>query len=194
MSAQMKYQKIITVLAIIASAVFFVLGLGFATNLYTLYYFIDPSSVWYVSGSEIYYDIQPFNHTEVKLAIVMILLAVSQLITLNHTRRKYYVSNYVTGIAFSVFSIYMAVFVHENVIMYKNQFLTQVDFDGWKMWVDLFTNLTYNDSTFWFDAAIVVSYIGVGIAVLTIINLIWKTVNMLREKKAIALYAGTETL
>ncbi len=185
MSLQMKYQKIISMLNILAAALFFVLGLGFCTNLYTLYYFIDPSNVWYVPGSEIYYNVQGFNHLELKLAIVLILLACAQYITLNHSRRKYYISNYVTAVAYSGFAIYVAQYVSSNAAAFKEQFLTTVDFTTWKMWVEVFEGLAYDESTFWFDAASVIALIGIAVAVLNILNLVWKTISMVRESKAV---------
>ncbi len=185
MSAQMKCQKIIILFDLIAAAVFFVLGLGFSTDLYNLFKFIDPSSFCYVEGSRIYYDVQDFNHMEIRLSIVFILLAVAQFITMNNSRRKYYISNYITGIAYSCFAFYLAAYVYRYSVQFKEQFLTTVDFTNWKMWVEMLPNLPYTESTFWFDAGVAVAALGIVSSLLNLANIAWKTINMIREKKAV---------
>lgn len=191
MSLQLKFQKIITVFGLLTGVLFFVLGLGYSTNLYTLYYFIDPTSFMYVEGSRIYYDVQDFNRAEVLYAVVMLLISGFCFMTLNNKRRKYYISNYISSAIYVIFDGFLSYYVYTNTVLHKEQFLTTVDFEGWQMWVDMFPNdFTMNTSTFWFDAAMVVSAVGILAALLTIANVIWKTVWMSREKKAMLAFAA----
>ncbi len=191
MSLQLKFQKIITVFGLLTGALFFVLGLGYSTNLYTLYYFIDPTSFMYVEGSRIYYDVQDFNRAEVFYAVVMLLISGFCFMTLNNKRRKYYISNYISSAIYVAFDVFLSCYVYTNVVAHKEQFLTTVDFEGWQYWVDMFPNdFSMNTSTFWFDAAMVVSAVGILTALLTIANVIWKTVWMSREKKAMLAFAA----
>ncbi len=186
MSLQMIYQKIITVFGLITGALFFVLGLGYSTNLYTLYYFIDPTSFMYVEGSRIYYDVQDFNRAEVLYAVILLLISGFCFMTLNNKRRKYYISNYISSAIYVAGSVSLSFYVFSNASVHKEQFLTTVDFEGWKMWVDMFPNdFVMNTSTFWFDAAMVISAVGILAAVLTVSNVIWKISWMSREKAAI---------
>ncbi|MBP5248508.1 MAG: hypothetical protein J6Z46_00715 [Lachnospiraceae bacterium] len=85
MSHQMIFQKITTIFSLAAAVVFFVLGLGYSTDLYTLFYFIDPTSFMYVDGSRIYYDVQDFNRTEVLYAVILIVLAALCFMMLNNS-------------------------------------------------------------------------------------------------------------
>ena len=62
---QMKLQKILCLLAIFASALVFIYSLGIMTDLYDSLYFTmmdptNPDDTW-VPGSQIYYNMQPFN-------------------------------------------------------------------------------------------------------------------------------------
>lgn len=193
MSLQMKFQKLVTVLGLAAAVLFFVLGLGYSTNLYTLYYFIDPTSFIYVEGSQIYYDVQDFNRTEVVYAVVMLILSALCFITLNNTRRKYYISNYVSSAIYVGFNVFTSLYVLKNASAHKVQFLTTVDFDQWAGWVEMFPNdFQMNTSTFWFDAAVAVSIIGIVIAALVVINVIWKIIWMSKEAAAMKQYAAVK--
>ncbi|MCQ2536787.1 MAG: hypothetical protein MJ124_00135 [Lachnospiraceae bacterium] len=188
MLQQMKFQKLVTVLGLASAVLFFVLGLGYSTNLYTLYYFIDETSFMYVEGSRIYYDVQDFNRTEVVYAVVMLILAALCFITLNNTRRKYYISNYISSAAYVAFNVYTSYYVFTNAVAHKDQFLNTVAFDQWEFWVEMFPNdFVVNKSTFWFDAAMAVSVIGVVVAILIVANVIWKVIWMSKEAEAMKL-------
>ncbi|MBO7336035.1 MAG: hypothetical protein J6U42_03760 [Lachnospiraceae bacterium] len=185
MSHQMIFQKITTIFSLAAAVVFFVLGLGYSTDLYTLFYFIDPTSFMYVDGSRIYYDVQDFNRTEVLYAVILIVLAALCFMMLNNSRRKYYVTNFVSSGLFAGFSGFLSWYVYTNSLKYKEQFLTTVDFDTWKMWVEMFPNdFKMTTSTLWFDLGVVSAVIGVIAVVLVIVNVVWKVLWMAKENEA----------
>ncbi len=185
MSHQMIFQKITTIFSLAAAVVFFVLGLGYSTDLYTLFYFIDSTSFMYVEGSRIYYDVQDFNRAEVLYAVILIVLAALCFMMLNNTRRKYYVTNFVSSGLFAGFACFLSWYVYSNSVKYKEQFLTTVDFEKWQMWVDMFPNdFKMTKSTLWFDLGTASAVVGIVAVVLVIVNVIWKIVWMAKEKEA----------
>ncbi len=185
MSHQMIFQKITTIFSLAAAVVFFVLGLGYSTDLYTLFYFIDSTSFMYVEGSRIYYDVQDFNRAEVLYAVILIVLAALCFMMLNNTRRKYYVTNFVSSGLFAGFAGFLSWYVYSNSVKYKEQFLTTVDFEKWQMWVDMFPNdFKMTKSTLWFDLGTASAVVGIVAVVLVIVNVIWKIVWMAKEKEA----------
>jgi hypothetical protein len=181
----MIFQKITTIFSLAAAVVFFVLGLGYSTDLYTLFYFIDSTSFMYVEGSRIYYDVQDFNRAEVLYAVILIVLAALCFMMLNNTRRKYYVTNFVSSGLFAGFACFLSWYVYSNSVKYKEQFLTTVDFEKWQMWVDMFPNdFKMTKSTLWFDLGTASAVVGIVAVVLVIVNVIWKIVWMAKEKEA----------
>ncbi len=181
----MIFQKITTIFSLAAAVVFFVLGLGYSTDLYTLFYFIDSTSFMYVEGSRIYYDVQDFNRAEVLYAVILIVLAALCFMMLNNTRRKYYVTNFVSSGLFAGFAVFLSWYVYSNSVKYKEQFLTTVDFEKWQMWVDMFPNdFKMTKSTLWFDLGTASAVVGIVAVVLVIVNVIWKIVWMAKENEA----------
>ena len=76
---QMKLQKILCLLAILASALVFIYSLGLMTDLYDSLYgtMTDPNDLTKttVPGSIVYYDMQGFNNTFMKAGLGLILLS-----------------------------------------------------------------------------------------------------------------------
>ena len=95
---QLKIQKVICLLCIIAAALTFVYSLGMITDIQealrtTMRNPMKPEQTK-VEGSWIYYDMQPFNKEFTDLALVPILLACLLYITNTHSRRRYYLTNF----------------------------------------------------------------------------------------------------
>ena len=100
---QMTAQRILCLAAIIVSAIFFLYSLGIMTDLYDSLYdtMRNPSNPFQtdVEGSIVYYNMQEFNRMFLMLSIVQLLLGALLFITNTHSRRKYYIGNYVaTGL------------------------------------------------------------------------------------------------
>ena len=97
---QMKFQKIICYVVLIASALAFFYSLGLLTDLYDSLYSMMPdpadASLDRVAGARIFYDMQDFNKLFTKVTIVLILLGVFNLVMNTHTRRRYYIGNYIS--------------------------------------------------------------------------------------------------
>ena len=185
---QMRFQKFICYALLITGALVFLYSLGLLTdlydNLYSMMPYPDDPSQDKVAGVRIYYDMQDFNRSLTKASLVMILLAVFNMIMNTHTRRRYYVGNYIAIAALSICNIVTSVWAMSNVAMYKERYLTEVDFDS------LIKRLTakkqtFVDSTFWFDVSKPLFIIVIIATVLFIANLIWKIIVTKQEKKLI---------
>ena len=190
---QMKFQKLVCFATLIASAIIFIYSLGLVTDLYDAFYTTmrDPNNIYNskVDGSWIYYDIQPFNHNLTTAAIVLIGCSVLLFLTNTHSRRKYYIANYVATIINAVVSIGIAVWGIINISAFKTQFLTTIDFPALKEYAEKWNTL-YTESTFWFDIGYVAFGFLIAVVVLTIINLVWK--RMLMKSEALLIKEGLE--
>ena len=184
---QMIWQKILCFAAIAVSAVVFLYALGLMTDLYDgLYYtMMDPSNpmdTW-VTGSWIYYDMQPFNRELLVCSIAMILLACLLFITGTHKRRKYYIGNTVSTFAYAGAGAALSVWTHVRLEAYKAQFL-EINFEELQFFTEMM-GTPYIDSTFWFDAHYAVFALVLLVCVLLVINFIFKHNLMRAEKRLI---------
>ncbi len=192
---QLKLQKLICIAAIIASALVFVYALGIMTDLYDALYstMMNPYDLTEtdVPGSYIYYLMQPFNQDLLKYSIVLILLGCLLFLTQTHSRRKYYIGNYVAVGLFVAANVAMTIWAHTWIEAYKAYFVTQVDFTALKQHADMWKT-AYVDSTFWFDIHYAVFAITLIVSALLVVNLIWKIKLMNEEKRLIQ--AGKEVI
>ena len=195
---QMRVQKTVCLLAIIAAAVLFVYALGIITDIYDGLYFTmasvkdpmkDPSKLK-IPGAIIYFEMQEFNSQFVNRSIVLILLACLLFITNTQVRRKYYIGNFVAIGAYSATAIAVSIWSHQQIEAFKHQYLTTIDFEKLKEFCDLLGK-EYIDSTLWFD----LHYVALGLLLLSVAallgNMIWKICLMRAESKLLA--AGKET-
>lgn len=185
---QMKFQKLICFALLAASALVFVYSLGLVTDLYDAFYSTmrDPNNInnTKVEGSQIYYHIQPFNSSLTTASIVLIGCCILLFITSTNSRRKYYLANYISVGISAVANIAVSVWAIINILKYRHQFLTTVDFEALKAYAEQWGTL-YTESTFWFDIAFVVFGLLLVATALSIFNLIWKTKLMKEEKELI---------
>ena len=188
---QMLLQKIACMLALIASALVFVSSLGISTDLYDalartiLYpdYDLDYTSV---TGSRVYYDMFGFNSAFTKVSIGLILVTLLLYITNTHSRRKYYIGNYIATALSVIASVGVSAWCIPQIADYKSQFRNNVDFEALetfsKDWGTLYIG---PDDTFWFDMCYVVFGILLFTSVLLIVNCVLKIMMMNAEKAAI---------
>ena len=185
---QMKFQRLVCFAILAASALVFIYSLGLSTDLYDAFYSTmrDPNNIYNskVEGSWIFYEIQPFNHALTAASIVLIICSIILFLTNTHSRRKYYVANYVATILNAVVSLGITVWGIINISSFKNQYLTTVDFAALKEYAEKWNTL-YTDSTFWFDIGYVIFGIVVISVGLSIYNLIWKKGLMADEQRLI---------
>ncbi|MGN1158163.1 MAG: hypothetical protein ACI4TK_18485 [Agathobacter sp.] len=189
---QMILQRIVCYAMLVAAALVFIYSLGIMTDMYEckFAYYAEgyEKTPPKVAGTEIYYLMQGFNKSFTSVGIALILLAASQFLFQNHTRRKYYIANYITVVANTVATVAASVWALDEIFTYREQFL-QVDFAAMKERAELM-NFPYTESTFWFDVSAYVFGFLLITTALNVINLIFKIVVMNAEKKLIE--AGKE--
>ena len=112
------------------------------------------------------------------------ILALALLVLQNHTRRKYYVANYVAVGVNVVADIAVAAWALPNVISYKEKFL-QVDFETLDYLATEVINHEWTDSTFWFDAAYGVFAVLLVAAIFLLFVTLYKVFVMNSEKSAL---------
>ena len=192
---QMILQRVACYFLLAAAALVFIYSLGIMTDLYDMkldyyaqdYYTVEGGQPM-VQGTQVYYDMQEFNRTFTKVGIILILVALTQFVFQNHTRRKYYIANYITVIANTAVGIYASKWAIDNIFQYKAQFL-EIDFETLKMFSEVF-KFYYTESTFWFDVSKAVFAVLLVAVAINVINLIWKIILMRAEKKLLS--AGKE--
>ena len=184
---QMTMQKVLCLAAIFVSVVVFLYALGIMTDLYDSLYSTmrNPNDLFQtdVPGSIVYYNMQEFNRVFLVYSIGLILLALLLFVTNTHTRRRYYIANYISTIAYAVGGVAISIFGHVYIEIFKGQFL-QVDFAALKEHADMWGTL-YTESTFWFDLHYAVFALVLVVSVLLVANMIWKVSLMKQEAKLV---------
>ena len=184
---QLTVQKVLCLAAIVVSVVLFLYSLGIMTDLYDALYdtMRNPNDLYQtdVPGSIVYYNMQEFNQYFLIYSIGLILLACLLFVTNTHSRRKYYIGNYVSIGLFAAASVYITIFGHSYIEIFKAQFL-QVDFAALKEHAEMWGTL-YTESTFWFDIHYAVFGLMLLVSVLLIANAVWKVLLMKEESKLI---------
>lgn len=184
---QLTWQKILCFAAIAVSAVVFLYALGLMTDMYDSLYgtMMNPDNIeeTFVPGSQVYYHMQPFNRQLLNNSIVLLLLSCLLFITSTHSRRRYYVGNYISTFAFAGAGVALSLWAHGQVEAFKAEFL-KIDFAALQMFSQMFKS-AYSDSTFWFDAHYVVFGLVLLVALLLVINLVWKLSLMRAERRLI---------
>ena len=184
---QMTAQRVICIVSIIASVIVFLYSLGIMTDLYDSLYptMMNPYDLTDtdVPGSIIYYDMQGFNKTLLKVGIGLILLSCLLFITNTHSRRRYYIGNYVSTGLYAAAGVAASLWAHGQISAYRAQFL-QIDFEALAFHAELWET-PYIESTFWFDIHYAVFALTLIAAALLILNAIWKIKLMKDERKLI---------
>lgn len=185
---QMILQRIVCYALLVAAALVFLYSLGLMTDMYDNNFYL--LSDYKIEGTEIYLNMQDFNRSLTAVGIALILLAVSQLVTQTHKRRKYYIANYITVGATAVANIVASVWALSEVFSYKAEYLL-VDFESVAMWAGILSK-EYTESTFWFDAATPIFAILLAVTALSLFNLVFKIIVMKSERDLLNLNKGVE--
>jgi len=186
---QMALQKLLCLLAICSGVLVFLYALGIMTDLYDTLYstMMNAADLTQtdVPGSIVYYNMQQFNAVFLKYSIVLILLACLLFITNTQVRRRYYIGNYVAIGVFALANLYVAVWAHGYIEIFKQQFL-QVDFAALKTHAEMWKT-AYTESTFWFDAHYFVFAVTILVSLALVANAAWKVRLMKEEARLIEL-------
>ncbi len=185
---QLKLQKIICLLCVIAAAVAFVYSLGILTDLYDSLYFtmrnIDNPDKTQVEGSRIFVDMQDFNKQYVNINLILILVACLLFITNTHVRRRYYVGNYIAVGAYCVAAVGSSIWAHGQIEAFIKQFRETVNFEQLKTYSETWGTLYLGpEDTFLLDLHNAVNGLLIVAVVLLIANMIWKITLMRGEEK-----------
>jgi len=184
---QLRFQKIVCMLAIIAAVVMCVYALGMITDIHdSLKSTMRNPNDRYdtkVPGSIIYYDMQEFNDRFVTFGIGLILMSCLLFLTNTQVRRRYYIGNYVAVGIYAVSAVALSVWSHIRIEQFKVQYLTTVDFAALKEYSETWKTF-YTESTLLLDLHYAVCGLAVLAAVLLIVNVVWK-VNMMRAEQAL---------
>ena len=187
---QMTLQRYLCLAVVLISAVVFIYSLGIMTDLYDSLYGTFRRGKTSISGAEVYMDMQGFNQLFLRFSIGLILLSVLLFITSTHSRRRYYVGNYVAVGLFSAASFAFCFWAHSQIEAFKAQFLT-IDFE--KLLEHATSRKTlYTESTFWFDIHYLIFGLLLIATVLLIVNVFFKRKLMKEEQALIA--GGKEAL
>ena len=185
---QMIMQKIVCFIMLASSVITFAYSLGIMSDLYESFYYsirsVENPSRNPIAGSLIYYDMQGFNKTFLKVGIALILISLILFITNTHVRRKYYIGNVVAVMINVIANISAAIWASGQINTFKDKFLNEVDFQAFRDYADLMKSY-YTESTFWFDVHIYVFGISIVSCLLLVANLIWKFKLMDQEQKLI---------
>lgn len=178
---QLRFQKIICLMAIIVAAIWFVYSLGFITTIYEL---VGTQTEKQVPGAHIYKDMQPFNNAFNTYALYSILISVLLLVTNTHTRRKYYITNYIATGLNVISGIILPFYAYTNLSKFANQFKNTIDFVALKKRCER-RKVPYTESTFLLDLNVVIGILSILVVIGLVVNLIWKISLMRGEKKLI---------
>lgn len=200
MKTQMRFQKYLCLAMLIVGALALLYAFCYCTgSLAELGQSIDSvTKMSYFEAAEgkndalLYNEIQGFNNALMYCGIVMILLAVLLYITACHSRRNYYISNYIATVVCAGGNIIMSVILIIMNGIWKGKFLN-VDFQAWNdCWAELVeigeitgssVTVHYSESTVWFDIGFIVYAIVIVASILLLLNLVWKIKLMQGEKK-----------
>ncbi len=207
---QMMLQRLLCILMIVVSAVVFVYALGYMTDANDM---IATAALGYETNQdeldEIKQDIalkkaplrpyleamNSFDRDFVRISIGLIVASLILLLTNTHTRRKYYISNYLAILVNVCGAVLASVWAHHRIVPLKNFYFHsgKIDFDYIKMTCDHLVEgrdvnaaSVYTESAFWFDAHYYVFALLLLMAALLILNTIWKSILMKRERDALA--------
>ena len=184
---QLRLQKQVCLLAMISGVCVFLYTLGIMTDLYDTLYSTMMNSADLtqtdVPGSIVYYNMQMFNNVFLRYSIVLILCACLLYITNTHTRRKYYIGNYAAIGIFTAANLYVAIWAHPYIEIFKQQFL-RVDFAALKAHAELWKT-AYTESTFWFDVHYAVFALSLLASAALVANAVWKARLMKQEAELI---------
>ncbi len=177
---QMKFQKILFIALMILSGVVFVYSLGIMTDLYGLY---QTQALGGVPGSQIFNDMQGYNHNMVLISIALIIISCLPFVFASNTRRKYYIGNtvatYIQACAFVGAAVYLAI----NALKFRSQFVNTVDFEYYKTIAEAM-NFMYTESTGYFLIGVVIALLLIAGAAAAVYNLIWKN-KLVKQEDAI---------
>lgn len=191
MKTQMKFQKIVVMLTLFISVLFFVYSLGFMTNMYRTLYLVSGTinsktllpGKPIVEGGNLYYTAQLANKNLLTLSIIGIIVAVFLMLTRTGVRRNYYITNFISTAIAVISLVGQTLFGIIKIIPIRSSYVNDVDWAGIDFYFDQILGQNYVQSTFIFDIFILVAVIALAVSALLITNLFWKMKLMKKEQQ-----------
>ena len=208
MKIQIKFQKILFIVSLVIAAIALVYGFSFCTGSLAyafkarsgafsypldedpigvdkLYQFVMgkgdyDGEVWEEAGTG-------FNSLLVVMCIVLLVIAALQFFFATHSRRNYYITNYISVGVFAVFAIVVAAVAFWG-ISYSESLFNDLDWATYKEVYDAVKDGTgmgwqyYSESHTIFAIGYAVYTIVLVDAILLILNTVWKVLLMRGEK------------
>ena len=195
MKTQMRFQKILMIVSLVVAAISFVFALVFLTGSlgeathYIEHLGADVDDL--INAADFVNASQNYVSTMVTLGIIFIVLAVFMLITSCHTRRKYYITNYIAIGLFVAFALFVFVYLLIMVSDCMDLFLNGIAWEsgtgefGFRNVADQFIPEypMYRTDTWTFILGYIVAVIVLVDAIFVALNAVWKTLLMKGEKK-----------
>lgn len=191
MKTQMKFQKILCLVAVVMAALTFVYALCFSTgSMYALWTYTSENQGADVIGADnLFYYGQDVNETLLILSIIFIVLALTLYITASQSRRNYYITNYISIGATSLFGVIYAVIGFILVGNCLGMFANDIDWATYRQMHEANPEWAFSDSNIMFILGFVLFVLVILLSAALVLNLIWKIKLMQGEK---ALLAGNK--
>lgn len=193
MKAQMKFQKILSLLTLIIAAVVFVYAISFFTgNLADIMNYGSKYVDGAYDGADVFINAgQTFvNVLEVLVIVYLVVIAVSYIMG-NNSRRNYYITNYVASGLVIAMSAVIALFGLIMIIVLMNSFYNKVDWVRMEQIRDIYSwnpkfQKEVGKSPAMFIIGIVLFLVVLVNCLAWVYNLIWKIKLMKGEKELLA--------
>lgn len=190
MKAQMKFQKILSLVTLILAAVVFIFAISFFTgNISDIYNYSSKNNGGLYKGADVFIDAgQAFvSALEIMVIVYLIVIAITYIMG-NNSRRNYYITNYVaTGLVVAMAAV-VALYGLIMMFVLMNAFYNQVDWAKMQelrdiySWNPKFQTEVGKEPTM-FIIGIVVFLLVLVNCLAWVYNLIWKIKLMKGEKE-----------
>lgn len=169
--------------SLVVAALTFVFGLIFITG--SMAYATQYKGGNSINAEALVEKSQAFTDVMVYLGIAFVIIAAVLFITSSHTRRNYYITNYIAVGLFVAYALFMAIFIMVNVSVIMNMFFNDIT---WDTVAEKVNNLRgvypiKKSDTYPFIIGYVVAALSIVNAVLLVLSTVWKVLLMKGEKK-----------
>lgn len=192
MKAQMKFQKILSLVTLIIAAVVFVYAICFFSgNFGEILKYHSVRLEGFYAGADVFIDNgQSFVDTLEILAIVYLVVIAVSYIMGNNSRRNYYITNYVSIAVLVAMTLVVALYGIISLAILTNAFYNKVDWAGMKTVQDVYGSFKpvfqkdISKSPAIFIIGFVIFFIVILSALVWVFNLIWK-IKLMKGEKAL---------
>lgn len=202
MKTQMRFQKILMFVSLAVAALTFVFGLAFLTgSLGRATHYIDHiGAVEFdlINAKEFVTVSQSMTGTLITLGVVFIVLAALLFVTSCHSRRKYYITNYIAIGLFVAFALAMFVYILITVITVSDLFLNGI---AWEEGTNGYYNVATQfipeypierTDTITFTLGYIMAVLVFIDAAFVTLSTVWKVLLMKGEKRLLESSAKVE--